>query len=610
MTRHALSMTGQTADKLGLGLDFNQLQPAATKPAFDGFGAAGLGDSASPVALERLRALAAQAQLEAVTWHLKDAVAGLTAENFEAANAAALRALDLDEKCGVAWHVLAIAREKLGDLSNSLRCYQAAHDLLEDPELVAGDLGRLAYRLNMKEAAETLFRRVLSQNPLAIEAANNLACTLKDLEKYPEAIEVLKTAIAYTPNDPSLWNTLGTIVSEQGDSSTAMIFYNEALSHDPSFAKAVYNIAKVKLLYGDLVDALADCNTALKMKTTPDEAAMMHLARSSIHLCLGDLKAGWDDYEARLDPVFSVGTQFVVNRPRWVPQTDLSGKSLLVIGEQGLGDEILFGTVLPDVLAALGPNGQLVLAVEPRLLPLMSRSFPSAKLGAHATYDINQQSVRLVPFVTKPDEIDYWTPMASLLRQYRQSLEAFGKTDRVLTADPARIAHWQAVLRQAPPGPKIGLLWKSLKMVGARNQAFSPFALWAPILQTPGISLINFQYGDCDEELAWARSELGIEIWQPPGIDLKNDLDDVAALSCALDLTIGFANATTNIAAACGNRVWLISPPDAWPRLGTKQMPWYPTAEVFVCEKPGDWVPTMAAVAAKLAKMVQSAANA
>ena len=141
-------------------------------------------------------------------------------------------------------------------------------------------------------------------------------------------------------------------------------------------------------------------------------------------------------------------------------------------------------------------------------------------------------------------------------------------------------------------------------MFGPRNNAFSPFAHWAPILQTPGVCLVNFQYGECEEELAWARSELGVEIWQPPGIDLKNDLDDVAALSCALDLAIGFANATTNIAAACGNRVWLISPPGAWPRLGTDRMPWYPSAEVFVSETPGDWAPTMAAVAAKLAQIV------
>lgn len=609
MSRRSLLMSGHKTGKREAVLDISNLQQIAARPALQGKSAASVGDSASLAALERLRSMAAQSQLEAVTKHLKTAVTELETGNFEAANAAALKALDLDERCGVAWHALAIAREKLGDLANALNCYQAAHDLLPDPDVVAVDLGRLAYRLDMKDAAEALFRLVLSKNPLAAEATNNLACILKDTERFDEAIDLLKAAIAHDATDPSFWNTLGTIVSDQGDPATATVFFNEALSHESRFAKARYNLGNAKLLFGDLEGALQDCNAALDMLTTPDEAAMMRLARSSIQLCRGQLKAGWDDYEARLDPLFSGGTQFAVNRPRWEPQTDIAGKSLLVIGEQGLGDEILFGTVLPDVLADLGPDGQLALAIEPRLLPLFSRRFPTVALGAHATYGINQQTVRLVPFVTNPEEIDYWTPMASLLRQYRSSLDAFPESNRFLIADPVKIEYWRQVLRQAPPGPKIGILWKSLKMFGPRNNAFSPFAHWAPILLTSGVCLVNFQYGECEEELAWARSELGVEIWQPPGIDLKNDLDDVAALSCALDLTIGFANATTNIAAACGNRVWLISPPGAWPRLGTDRMPWYPSAEVFVSETPGDWALTMAAVAAKLAQMVADRPN-
>jgi ADP-heptose:LPS heptosyltransferase len=138
-------------------------------------------------------------------------------------------------------------------------------------------------------------------------------------------------------------------------------------------------------------------------------------------------------------------------------------------------------------------------------------------------------------------------------------------------------------------------------MAGARNNAFSPFELWRPILRTPGIQFINIQYGECDDELAWAKSELGVNIWTPPGIDLKTDLDDVAALTCALDLTISFANATSNIAAACGNPVWMMSAPGAWTRLGTDSMPWYPSVKGFVCSQPGDWAATMDAVAGYLA---------
>ncbi len=101
------------------------------------------------------------------------------------------------------------------------------------------------------------------------------------------------------------------------------------------------------------------------------------------------------------------------------------------------------------------------------------------------------------------------------------------------------------------------------------------------MLNVPGVCFVNMQYGDCAEEIAEARARLGVEIWTPPGVDLKDDLDEVAALSCALDLLMGPANATSNIAAACGAPVWLISTPAAWPRLGTDRYPWYPTVRVF-----------------------------
>ena len=137
-------------------------------------------------------------------------------------------------------------------------------------------------------------------------------------------------------------------------------------------------------------------------------------------------------------------------------------------------------------------------------------------------------------------------------------------------------------------------------MEGARLRSFSPFEQWKPVLTTPGVSLINMQYGDCADEIAEAKALYGVEIWQPPQINLKDDLADVAALSCALDLTIGFANATTNIAAACGAAVWLISTPGAWPRLGTDVMPWYPQARVFTPSSFQQWDSVMQAISQAL----------
>jgi tetratricopeptide (TPR) repeat protein len=398
-----------------------------------------------------------------------------------------------------------------------------------------------------------------------------------------------------------LWNTMGTIVSDQGDFENALIFFQEAIRLDPAFPKSRYNLGNAKLLLGDSEGALVDCEAALASVLPDDERQMMLLSHSTILLCLGRLGEGWDDYEARLHPQFSERTQFVIDRPRWSPGDDLSGKTLLVVGEQGLGDEVLFGNVLADVVERLGPEGKLVLAVESRLVPLFQRALPTAEVGAHATFDVGGRFARTAGFREDLSDIDAWTPMGSLLREFRRSVDAFPARDAYLTPDPARVAHWRKTLKAAPKGPKVGLLWKSAVGKDSRHRYFSPFEAWAPVLAQPGVTFVNLQYGDCAQELAAAKRDFGVEIWSPPGIDLKQDLDDVAALACALDLVVGFSNATLNIAGACGVPNFLISTPGAWPRLGeTKAYPWYPKSQVFLPPGFGEWGPLMDDVAAAL----------
>jgi hypothetical protein len=190
--------------------------------------------------------------------------------------------------------------------------------------------------------------------------------------------------------------------------------------------------------------------------------------------------------------------------------------------------------------------------------------------------------------------------MGDFLEVLRPSLAAFPDRPNFLRADPARVEHWRRVLEEAPAGPKVGLLWKSLKLTGERARQFSPFMLWRPILETPGVSFVNIQYGDCSEEIALAKEEFGIDIWQPPGIDLKQDLDDVAALSCAMDLIVGFSNATTNLAGACGAPIWMLTGAASWTRLGAQTWPWYPQARCFITPDFNDWNPTMQTVGAAM----------
>src|SRR5439155_18419190 len=165
-----------------------------------------------------------------------------------------------------------------------------------------------------------------------------------------------------------LWNTMGTIVGEQGDWATARIFFEEALKLQPDFPKARYNLGNCLLMLQEPEAALDASTEALAGVLAEDERAMMRLSRATILLAQGRLGEGWDEYETRFHPQFSEITHFLIDRPRWRPGADLKGKTLLVVGEQGLGDEILFANCLPEVVEELGPDGKLILAVETRLV--------------------------------------------------------------------------------------------------------------------------------------------------------------------------------------------------------------------------------------------------
>jgi Flp pilus assembly protein TadD len=576
----------------------------AAMPAQPGFSSDLAGQAGSNAALAKLNSAVAELKAMAVAPLLQRAIDAIRGEDAKTAYECAVKALEMDEHSGLGWYLLGIALERSGDFANSIRAYEAALKLLPDHGEVACDLGRLALRMGMKPEAEELFRRFLERYPDDAEAANNLVCALRDQGRADEATETLRAAILKTPDNPMLWNTMGTIMSDHGDFTNAQVFFTEALRLDPQFPKARHNLATVLLMQGDIEGALVENQAAIAKVKAEDDRQMMRLARSTMLHCVGRIGEGWDEYESRIHPQFNGRTAFAIDRPRWEPGADLAGKSFLVICEQGLGDEILFANVLPDVLERLGPTGKLTLAVEPRLASLFQRSFPTATVAAHATYDVSGQLARVVPFIGDGASIDLWAPEASLMREFRRAVEDFPARPSFLAADPKRIDHWRELLKTAPAGLKVGLLWKSAITRDARHRYFSPFAAWAPVLAQKGVTFVNLQYGDCAEELAAAKRDFGVEIWSPPGIDLKMDLDDVAALSCAMDLVVGFANATLNIAAACGVPNYLISVPGAWTRLGTMTLPWYPMTHVFLPPGFGEWDTVMAEVADALGTFV------
>jgi len=571
------------------------------------------GDAASPAAIRRLshaladrKGASLKAQKKAIE-ALKAAVGAIRVGDYDAGARRALAVLQIDEQNGLAWHVLAICREKSGHLSEALNAYDAALRILPEDANIAHDLARLAQKLGHLDIAEKLLRRFLSMEPGHAEGTNNLACVLRDQKRYQEAIDVLREMIQIDQTNPTLWNTLGTVLSDQGQMKDSLTFFDESLRIDPAFAKARYNRANALQPLGRPQQALDDLNAALDGAESPYEHAMMRMARAMVLMGLGRLKEGFDAYEVRLDPEMPEAMHVVVNAPRWDPEAEsIRGKRLLVVGEQGIADEMVFGTCLPDVIEAVGPEGKVFIAVEARLVDLYQRSFPTAFVGAHRAVRLEGRLTRYCSFMEEVEETDgkadFWTPMASLSAVYRQDLAAFPDRDGYLVPDPARVARWKNELEALGPGLKVGLHWKSLILTGVRARYFSSFERWKPVLTAPGCVMVNLQCGDVTEDLAAAEAA-GVKIWTPP-MNLKDDLDDLAALSNALDLVIGPGIAGTNMAAASGARTWLVHAPDDWHLLNTDRYPFYPRVRTFATGGFDGWPRAIAEMRAALEEEV------
>lgn len=497
--------------------------------------------------------------------------------------------------------------ERAGDLAGALAAYQAAIAVSpDDPDLLAS-VAHLAERMQLHDTAARLWDAVSRLQPARLEAVDGRARVLREQGRFEDAIAVLRLAITENPAEPRLWNALGTTLVQDSQTELALTFFDEALRLDERSATARYNRGGAHFDLGQLGAAQADFARARKLARRPADVAMIDFAAATLFLARGDLATGWDAYEARFSRDLATAVVFEAPGRRWLPTTVLAGKRLLVVAEQGLGDEMMFANVLPDVLEDLGLDGHLTLAVEPRLVELFRRSFPRATVTAHATGRQRGKRHRTVPGVSEPRSIDYWTPLASLNRRYRRSAADFPSSAGYLRPDPSRVAHWRRWLGEGPP--VVGLTWRSGKLLGERRRNYPNLDRWAPLLKTPGVRFINLQYGDCADELR-ALSELsGAEILQAPGLNIREDIDDLAALCGALDLIVGVGNATAALAGACGHPVALISGPSPWTRLGSDGYPWYPTAQVLAARAFGEWDPVMAEATALVSDLAMRGAD-
>jgi tetratricopeptide (TPR) repeat protein len=382
---------------------------------------------------------------------------------------------------------------------------------------------------------------------------------------YREALRCLTAATRLQPDRPQGHRALGSALLELGELQAARDSFAAAHRLAPDDPALAAEHAGAMLSTGDASRAIAAFEAALARH--PDHGPL-HGGLALALLGAGDFARGWDEYEWRLrrpDAATQRGFPF----PRWAGEP-LAGRTLLVTSEQGIGDEIMFASCFEELISAAG---HCVLEVSKRLAPLFERSFPRATV-------FMRQLDRAPDWAALP-RIDLRIEAGSVPRLLRRSREAFPRRGAYLKPDPARIAVWKDRLAALGPRRKVGLAWTGGLPGTLRAARSLDLEALRPLLACSGAHFVALEYLDCGAEVE-AFNHAGSErvLWWP---EVRDSLEEAAALVAALDLVVTVTTATAHIAGALGRPAWVLVPSvPSWRYLWEGEtMPWYPTMRIF-----------------------------
>lgn len=338
-------------------------------------------------------------------------------------------------------------------------------------------------------------------------------------------------AIAVDRNCAAGFNNYGNVLREVGEPESAVPFLQRAIQLDPNNITARFNLSVAWLLMGDYAN-------------------------------------GWPQYETRWQYEHLNGLLPQYSQPRWTGQ-DIKDKIVLVMGEQGHGDNIQFIRFVGDLVER---GARVWVHMNPSLIPL---------------FQSTSKIERLIANTEVPEGFDYWIPIMSIPAVLGTTLENLGHLQYYITPDAELTRQWQALL-----GPKkklrVGFCWSGRRDTWINRHKGMPFRDMLNLIQrNPSYEWINLQV-DCTEEENTVLSASGVACY--PGA--INSFADSAALVQNCDVVLSVDTAVAHLSGALGRPTWVMlnwfGVDWRW-LLNRDSSPWYSTARLFRQPKLGDW---------------------
>jgi hypothetical protein len=346
-----------------------------------------------------------------------------------------------------------------------------------------------------------------------------------------QALQCYTLAMCQDPDSAAAFNNYGNVMREMGQPRRGIPFLEHAAILDPNNVTARFNLAVSYLITGDYV-------------------------------------RGWPAYEARWQYEHLAGSLPQHAQPRWTGQ-DLKDKTILVVGEQGHGDNIQFCRFLVNLHAA---GAKILFQVTDGMIPLLSNASIINWIGR---------------YTDEPPEFDYWVPIMSIPGVLGITLDNLPRQISYINAQETDVKTWLQRM-----GPKtrmrVGFSWSGRRDAWLNKHKGVPFETMLEMVKNnPQYEWINLQVDATDEE-SQAMAAAGVTMY--PGAIAS--FSDTAALMMCLDVVISVDTAITHLAGSLGRPTWLMLQWFAtdwrW-MLDRDSSPWYPTTRIFRQPSMGDW---------------------
>jgi hypothetical protein len=446
------------------------------------------------------------------------------------------------------------------------------------------NLGTSVWQQGRVAEAEVIYRRALDEAPDDFGVLNNLGNALWEQTRSGDAVPFYRRALRLRPDAAETRMNLGVALSDLGEFDEALACFDSALRLQPDFPEAMDNIGMTMARLGRWEEALTWYDRALSIRPDFPEA---HRNRAFLWLTLGDYERGWPEHEWRLTCRNHRGVP--VPRPFWRGE-ELSGRTILLHAEQGLGDVVHF---IRYAAAARARGARVIAACPDSLLRLVARC-----PGVDAVQD----------WYGPVPECDVHAPLMSLPAILGTTMATVPAACPYLSADDATIDRWRPLVDRSvvaaypedegrdPAGRRpfrIGIVWQGNPSHRNDGRRSFPLELFGHIAGIPGVRLISLQKGRGIEQLDGLGGRFPVAVLPgcgPGGVD-RRDFLDTAAIMSLLDMVIVPDSSTAHLAGSLGVPAWMpLSAVADWRWLCDREdSPWYPSLTLFRQSTTGDW---------------------